>query len=161
MVRKRAESHVRDLGESIVTTEHMAALASNRFGGQHPGMPPADIQAQMAANGLKEEPTVSTQTQPRLAWTQEAQEYMDEAPSFLRDSLVQVAEEVAHGEGRLEVNMKLLRRLEGDDDQERKLEWSPEAEQAMEQLLSDKKRQSNPAWKLPLNGKPNTGIPLE
>lgn len=136
MVRKRAESYVRDLGESIITTEHMATLASNRFGGKPPGMRPS------APEKTTEEPTPAAPTSTRLAWTQEAQKYMDEAPSFLRDNLIQIAEEVARSEGRLEVNMKLLNRLEGEEDQERKLEWTPAAEQTMEQLLSDRKAQA-------------------
>ena len=139
MVRKRAESYVRELGESIITTEHMATLASKRFGGKHPGMRPENIPAPVKA----EEPTpVPVQAPVRLAWTQEAQEYMDEAPSFLRDNLIQIAEEVARNEGRLEVNMKLLQRLEGDEEVGRTLEWEPEADQAMEQLLSNRQPQA-------------------
>ena len=139
MVRKRAESHVRELGERIVTTDHMATLASNRFGGSHPGMRPENA----PAPATTEEPAPPpAQDPPPLAWTQEAREYMEEAPGFLRDSLIQVAEEVARNEGRLEVNMKLLHRLEGKEEAERALEWEPAAGQAMEKLLSDRQPQA-------------------
>ncbi len=127
MVRKRAESHVRERGETVVTPGHLATLASRRFGGQHPGMP---------ATGTNR-PT-ATEATSTLAWTQEATEHLQGIPSFLRSGVIQVAEDVAHTEGRLEVNIKLLRRLEEESESSRKLTWEPEAEQAMEQLLADR-----------------------
>ena len=133
MVRKRAESHVRELGETAVTPEHMATLASRRFGGKPPpGMP---------AMGMKK-PTASEppaiETTQTLAWTQEASEHLQAIPSFLRSGVIQVAEDVARTEGRLEINIKLLRRLEEEGDSGRKLSWEPEADQAMEKLLADR-----------------------
>ena len=132
MVRKRAESHVQELGEIAVTPKHLATLASRRFGGRHPGMPP----------GIKKpassEPLAATETAFTLAWTQEASEHLKTIPSFLRSGVIQVAEDVARNEGRLEVNIKLLHRLENEDEPGRKLTWGPEADQAMEQLLADR-----------------------
>lgn len=80
---------------------------------------------------------------------------METIPSFLRSGVIQVAEDVARNEGRLEVNIKLLHRLEAEDAPDflsptslahpcasnepgRKLTWEPEAEQTMEQLLTDR-----------------------
>jgi len=126
MVRKRAENHVQELGETEVTPAHLATLASRRFGGQHPGMPV----------GIKK-PTAAKPT-PTLAWTQAASEHLERIPSFLRSGVIQVAEDVARNEGRLEVNIKLLQRLEEEGDSSRKLSWEPEADQAMQQLLADR-----------------------
>lgn len=131
MVRKRAESHVRELGESQVTTEHLATLAARRFNGDAPPTPQKPSLA-----------TVDSQPPTSLAWTQEATEHLETIPSFLRSGVIQVAEDVARNEGRLEVNMKLLQRLEEDNDASgRKLTWEPEAERAMEQLLADRSPQ--------------------
>jgi len=133
MVRKRAESHVQELGETEVTPEHLATLASRRFGGKMPpGMPAMGMEKPTAS----ELPAIATaQT---LAWTQEASEHLETIPGFLRSGVIQVAEDVARNEGRLEVNIKLLHRLENEDEPGRKLSWEPEADQAMEQLLADR-----------------------
>jgi len=128
MVRKRAESHVQELGETQVTPEHLATLASRRFGGKHPGMPSLD----------KGEPTEAKPSSTTLAWTQEATKHLETIPSFLRSGVIQVAEDVARTEGRLEVNIKLLRRLEEDDDSSRTLTWEPEADQVIQLLLADR-----------------------
>ncbi len=128
MVRKRAESHVHELGETEVTPAHLATLASRRFGGQHPGMP-TEIQK-------------STHAKPTLAWTQEASEHLQGIPSFLRSGVMQVAEDIAHTEGRLEVNIKLLQLLEERDAPGQKLDWEPAANQALEQLLATRTPQA-------------------
>ncbi|MCU7884907.1 MAG: radical SAM protein, partial [Candidatus Thiodiazotropha sp. (ex Lucinoma annulata)] len=108
MVRKRAESYVCELGEPIVTTEHMATLAAKRFGDKFPGTRPVSI------NGEGSE-TFAEFSTSGLAWTQEAKAYLDEVPGFLREGVFAVAEDVARNEGRLEVNIKLLHRLEKED----------------------------------------------
>ena len=36
MIKKRAEAHVAELGESLVTPEHLAVLAARRFGAKSP-----------------------------------------------------------------------------------------------------------------------------
>jgi radical SAM protein with 4Fe4S-binding SPASM domain len=124
MVRKRAEDHVREKGQTVVTPEHLSTLAPHRFTGTGNApikpMPGAPVEA------------------PTLVWTQEALNYLEEIPSFMRDGIKEAAESVAREEGRLEVNMKLIRRLEQDDPVERKRPWDPEAEQVLEQALADR-----------------------
>jgi len=119
MVRKRAEDFVREAGESIVTVEHMATLAARRFGDNGPP-------------SVQELPHFDT-----LAWTREAQRYLVGIPAFLRDGVQQVAESVAREEGRLEVNMKLIRRLEGDATWQRKFSWDADAEQELVKMLDN------------------------
>ncbi len=121
MVRKRAESHVRSLGETEVTVEHLSRLAKNRFGGKLPG------------RCLRAAP--ETSYPDNLAWTAEARDWLEALPDFLHDGIQAVAEDVARGEGRLEVNMGLLRRLEEESDGSRKLPWEEEAESCMNELL--------------------------
>jgi len=125
MVKKRAEEHVRELGDSQVTPEHMATLASRRFGANMPERPSGD--------GATSEQQDSASV---FAWTDEARAHLQQTPSFLRDGVRQVAEDVAREEGRLEVNVKLLKRLEDEDDPARKLPWEPAAEQALVSALS-------------------------
>jgi hypothetical protein len=129
MVRKRAEAHVAELGEAVVTPEHMATLAARRFGDGFPTSRP------QAAN--QEQPAAST-----LAWTAEATAYLQGIPGFLRDGVRQVAEDVATGEGRLEVNIKLLQRLEAEDDHQRRLEWDAEASQLLTQRMAERPPQA-------------------
>ncbi|MCU7935312.1 MAG: radical SAM protein [Candidatus Thiodiazotropha sp. (ex Dulcina madagascariensis)] len=131
MVRKRAESYVSELGESVITTEHMATLAAKRFGDEFPGNRPASMQdtptdqsAEFSSSGL--------------AWTKEARAYLDELPGFLREGVFAVAENVARSEGRLEVNIKLLQRLEEEDTPGRKLPWESDAEALLTNSLADR-----------------------
>ncbi len=117
MVRKRAQDFVRESGETVVSVEHMATLAARRFGEDGPP---------------------STQESPRsgaLAWTSEAQKYLAGVPGFMRDGIQEVAESVAREEGRLEVNMKLIRRLEGEALWQRNRSWEPDAEQELVTML--------------------------
>jgi len=130
MVKKRAESYVRDLGESMVTVEHMQTLAKRRFGDQMPGRP-----------GTAQQSDSSSASATRIAWTAEARDYLDGLPPFLQGGIQAVAEDVARTEGRLEVNMKLLNRLEEEDDPQRKLPWEPEAEARLLQWLEPKRPQ--------------------
>lgn len=124
MVRKRAEAYVSELGESEVTPEHMRTLAARRFGDNFPARPP-------------QQPAAVAQTSSSgMAWTAEARGYLDELPAFLREGVFAVAEDVARQEGRLEVNMKLLKRLEREDSPERKLPWEPQAEQCLQTHLA-------------------------
>ncbi|MCF6280845.1 MAG: radical SAM protein [Candidatus Polarisedimenticolaceae bacterium] len=133
MVRKRAEAHVAELGESTVTTEHMATLAARRFGdkfpGQRPGMPTMELPKQRHSSS-------------GLAWTREAKEHLETIPSFLREGVFQVAEDVARSEGRLEVNMQLLKRLDEESSQERTLPWHAASEQCLEDFLSARPMQA-------------------
>ncbi len=119
MVRKRAEDFVRESGETVVSVEHMATLATRRFGDDGP--PSVQKLPQFGA----------------LAWTREAQKYLVSIPGFLRDGIQEVAESVAREEGRLEVNMKLIKRLEGEASWQRKFSWDTEAEQELVKMLNN------------------------
>ena len=133
MVRKRAEAHVAELGETVITTEHMATLAARRFGDKFPGQR-SDIATMEAPE--------QAHSGSGLVWTREAKQYLETIPGFLRDGVLQVAEDVARNEGRLEVNIQLLKRLEDEDSQVRTLSWQPEAEQALETFLADRPMQA-------------------
>ncbi|WP_456412600.1 radical SAM protein [Thiolapillus sp.] len=128
MVRKRAESHVQELGESIVTVEHLSTLAANRFGDNFPLQRP--------------ETGTGENTAKALAWTTEAKTWLNELPGFLREGIATVAEDVARSEGRLEVNIKLLQRLEAGDSREHKLPWEDGAEQLLKELLKQRPPQA-------------------
>ncbi len=127
MVRKRAEDYVRELGIAAVRPAHMAALAAERFANGFPGHRPQ----------RSEQPA---DVQTALAWTQAAQNYLESLPSFLQAGIRTVAEEVAIEEGRLEVNIKLIRRLEGDGTAGRKLKW----EESADRVLNDHLEQNKP-----------------
>ncbi|MEN8177652.1 MAG: radical SAM protein [Pseudomonadota bacterium] len=131
MVRKRAETYVEELGESLITPEHMSSLAAKRFGDKFPGKRPdhssGTVQSETSSSGL--------------TWTAEAKSYLDTLPGFLREGVFAVAEDVARNEGRLEVNIKLLHRLEDEDDATRKLPWEAEAEKLLERLLANREPQ--------------------
>ncbi|MBG7600957.1 MAG: radical SAM protein [Gammaproteobacteria bacterium] len=126
MVRKRAEAHVLELGENQVTSKHMATLAARRFGDNFPGKRPDNTPA-------ADKSGVSSSG---LAWTSEAKVYLEEIPAFLREGVFAVAEDVARSEGRLEVNIKLLHRLEQEDSPERELAWETDADDLLEALLA-------------------------
>lgn len=115
MVKKRAETYAAEQGARQVTAEHLATLASRRFGDAGPPR-------RMA-----------------LAWTEAARERLEKTPSFLREGVRQVAEDLARTEGRLEVNVKLLDRLEAEDEPGRRLSWTKEAENRLEEYLASKK----------------------
>ncbi|HDK38013.1 MAG TPA: radical SAM protein [Thiolapillus brandeum] len=119
MVRKRAEAHVQELGETTVTTEHLNTLAANRFGDNFPMRRPT-----------------SNKAEPTLSWTTEAKAWLNKLPGFLREGIFTVAEDVARNEGRLEVNIKLLQRLEAGDSNECKLPWEDSAENQLDELLA-------------------------
>ncbi len=119
MVRKRAEDFVRERGECVVTVEHMATLAARRFGDNGPV------------------PAVELPASGELAWTEEAGSYLENIPGFLREGIREVAESVAREEGRLEVNMKLLKRLEGDATWQRKMVWDLDAEREFKSMLGN------------------------
>ncbi len=136
MVKNRAEAHVQELGEHQVTTEHMATLSARRFGdslGKNgpPGMP-GKPSAKPGSNTPFEEASKD------LPWSQEARERLAAIPAFLREGIRAVAEDVARTEGRLEVNIKLLDRLEAEDDPGRSFAWSTGAETTLEECMADK-----------------------
>ncbi len=135
MVRKRAETYAREQQQQQVTAEHLKVLAARRFSlgtamPRRPDAPDADQEVQ------EKEPPLSAMT-----WTPEASKHLESIPAFLREGVRQVAEAVAGEEGRLEVNLKLVRRLEEEDETESKLPWTTGAEQALEQRLQERARE--------------------
>lgn len=128
MVKKRTEAHAQELGESQVTVEHMSTLAAKRFGDAGPPGMPDQATADSPFDAASKE----------LPWSQEARERLASMPAFLAEGVRAVAEDVARAEGRLEVNIKLLDRLEAEDQLERQFDWSNEAEAAVEDSLADK-----------------------
>ncbi|HHH39219.1 MAG TPA: radical SAM protein [Sedimenticola sp.] len=129
MVRKRAEDHVRERGERQVTPAHLSTLAARRFGDRFPGVRP----------GTATEPSPPVDLPATgLAWTREATLWLEELPAFLHRGIRQVAEEVAREEGRLEVNLKLVRRLETDAAPGPRMDWTPGAGGRLEALLAER-----------------------
>jgi len=59
-------------------------------------------------------------------------------PSFLREGVRAVAEDVARSEGRLEVNIKLVDRLENEDAPGRRYPWTDEADHLLNEFLANK-----------------------
>ena len=131
MVKKRAEAHVQEVGDPQVTVEHLSTLAARRFGDAGPPGMPADKPADSPFAEASRE----------LPWSQEARERLAGMPAFLAEGVRAVAEDVARAEGRLEVNIKLLDRLENEDRPGRGCDWSVEAESTLEACLADKKPQ--------------------
>ena len=136
MVRKRAESYVSELGEKVVTADHMGKLAAKRFGDKMPGQRPA------SSENTPSTESAHKQSKEELAWTAEAKSYLEQIPTFLREGIFAVAEDVARQEGRLEVNINLLHRLEAEDDPTRKLFWEEEAENLLEAALAGRAPQA-------------------
>lgn len=131
MVKNRAEAFVQELGENAVTTEHMATLAARRFGNTDPEL---SIEKKASTSAPFEEASKD------LPWSQEARERLAAMPAFLSEGVRAVAEDVARAEGRLEVNIKLLDRLEAEDNPGRNFAWTSGAETTLEECLADKAR---------------------
>lgn len=137
MVRNRAESYVHELGMHVVTEEHLATLSAKRFGSGGPPRP--DTQPKGAREEIQQiaQPSAGT-----LPWSEQAQERLASMPDFLREGVRAVAEDVARSEGRLEVNIKLLDRLESETQPGRSLPWSDESDQLLTEFLADKSPQA-------------------
>ena len=73
-----------------------------------------------------------------LPWSEQAQEHLASMPAFLREGVRAIAEDVARSEGRLEVNIKLLDRLESEQQPGRNFQWADESEQLFTEFLADK-----------------------
>ncbi len=131
MVHKRAETYAREQQEQQVTVDHLKVLAARRFseGAGIPRRPDAPC-ADQDRQGKEA---------PAMAWTPEASKHLQSIPVFLQEGVRQVAEAVARDEGRLEVNIKLVRRLEEEDETESKLPWATAAQQALAQRLEQKR----------------------
>jgi len=136
MVKSRAESYVHELGLYLVTEEHLATLSAKRFGSGGPPRP--DIGAKAAREEIQQiAPPVEA-----LPWSEQAQERLASMPSFLREGVRAVAEDIARSEGRLEVNIKLLDRLEAESQPGRSLPWTEESDRLLAEFLADKTPQA-------------------
>ncbi|MDP1997342.1 MAG: radical SAM protein [Gallionella sp.] len=137
MVKSRAESYVHELGLHVVTEEHLATLSAKRFGSGGPPRP--DSQPKGAQEEIQQvaQPSVDT-----LPWSEQAQERLASMPAFLREGVRAVAEDVARSEGRLEVNIKLLDRLESESQPGRSLPWTDESDRLLTEFLADKTPQA-------------------
>lgn len=136
MVKSRAESYVHELGLHVVTEEHLATLSAKRFGSGGPPRP--DIQPK----GVREEVQQAAPPAGTLPWSEQAQERLASMPAFLREGVRAVAEDVARSEGRLEVNIKLLDRLESESQPGRSLPWTDESDRLLAEFLADKSPQA-------------------
>lgn len=126
MVRNRAESYVHELGLLMVTEEHLATLAARRFGSNGPPRPNTNEEkAQQVASDS-------------LPWSEQAKERLAAMPAFLQQGVRAIAEDVARSEGRLEVNIKLLDRLESEQQPGRSLRWADESDQLLTAFLAEK-----------------------
>jgi radical SAM protein with 4Fe4S-binding SPASM domain len=135
MVRNRAENYVHELGLRVVTEEHLATLSAKRFGSNGPPRP--------TMRGTEEAVQPVAQAAGQVAdgalpWSEQARERLASMPSFLREGVRAVAEDVARSEGRLEVNIKLLDRLESETQPGRSLSWTDESDQLLTGFLADK-----------------------
>ena len=126
MVKKRAEDYARAQGDPQVTPEHLATLSARRFGAATPAHPPT------------EDAATAPQPATEFPWTEQARQRLQAMPAFLRDGVRQVAEDVARNEGRLEINIKMLDRLEQEHAPGRTMSWTTTANDALEQALADK-----------------------
>jgi len=127
MVRNRAESYVLELGLHLVTEEHLATLAAKRFGSNGPPRP-----------NTQEASTVKQSSGDMLPWSEEARKRLAAIPAFLQEGVRAIAEDVARSEGRLEVNIKLLDRLEAEHQPSRSLSWTDESDRLLTEFLAGK-----------------------
>jgi radical SAM protein with 4Fe4S-binding SPASM domain len=137
MVKKRAESYVQELGMHVVTEEHLATLSARRFGSDGPPRPGKQSGNVMEEKSPVEQSTDSS-TAAALPWSEQALERLEAMPSFLREGVRAVAEDVARSEGRLEVNIKLIDRLENEDAPGRRYPWTDEADHLLDEFLANK-----------------------
>jgi len=73
-----------------------------------------------------------------LPWSEQARERLASMPAFLQEGVRAIAEDVARSEGRLEVNIKLLDRLESEQQPGRSLPWNDESDQLLKEFLAEK-----------------------
>ena len=134
MVRNRAESYVHELGLHMVTEDHLATLSAKRFGSAGPPRPGA------RAGGAEEAVRQATEqaSGDALPWSEQARERLAAMPAFLQEGVRAVAEDVARSEGRLEVNIKLLDRLESEQQPGRSLPWAEESDQLLTEFVAEK-----------------------
>ncbi|OGS98538.1 MAG: pyrroloquinoline quinone biosynthesis protein PqqE [Gallionellales bacterium RIFCSPLOWO2_12_FULL_59_22] len=162
MVKSRAESYVQELGLDTVTEEHLAVLSARRFGSDGPPRPNTRGEANQIAGvqaiGVPH-PNPPPESEKLLAghpgeganeslrefhingelpWSEQARERLAAMPAFLQEGVRAIAEDVARSEGRLEVNIKLLDRLESEQQPGRSLKWADESDQLLTVFLAEK-----------------------
>ncbi len=135
MVRNRAESYVHELGLHVVTEEHLAILSAKRFGSGGPPRPNTHGVEEATQPIAQATGQVSTDTLP---WSEQARERLASMPAFLQEGVRAIAEDVARSEGRLEVNIKLLDRLESEQQPGRSFPWTDESDQLLTEFLAEK-----------------------
>ncbi len=141
MVKNRAESYVQELGLHTVTEQHLATLSAKRFGSGGPPRPPGVAQAaqpEPAAPAQPTPPAPEKTSDAALPWSEQARERLSALPAFLQQGVRAIAEDVARSEGRLEVNIKLLDRLETEQPVGRTLPWTEEPDQLLTAFLAEK-----------------------
>ena len=154
MVRNRAESYVHELGLHMVTEEHLAILSAKRFGSNGPPRPNTNEEkAQQSARQFSGVPLPNPRLQAgeganeslrdfhinsALPWSEQAQERLASLPAFLQEGVRAIAEDVARSEGRLEVNIKLLDRLESEQQPGRSFPWADESDRLLAEFLAGK-----------------------
>jgi radical SAM protein with 4Fe4S-binding SPASM domain len=136
MVKSRAESYVHELGLNAVTEEHLATLSAKRFGNGGPPRPSSQPSGSAETN--RHPAQLAEQGSGALPWSEEARERLSSMPAFLREGVRAIAEDVARSEGRLEVNVKLLDRLESETQPGRNYSWTDESDQLLTVFLADK-----------------------
>ncbi|MDD5395460.1 MAG: radical SAM protein [Thiothrix sp.] len=135
MVKNRAESYVHELGLHVVTEEHLATLSAKRFGS---GGPPRPDTKPSGTKEPTQQVAPAAGSGDTLPWSEQARERLTAMPSFLQEGVRAVAEDVARSEGRLEVNIKLLDRLELETQPGRGLPWTDESDLLLTEFLADK-----------------------
>lgn len=121
MVRKRTEEHAREQGEHEVTTEHLAALASRRFGEQPRGQGTEDRGQGKPTDEQNLHPDNCTLTtlhnshpgqgeSARPAWDADALTRLEFAPDFIRSGIKKAAEQNARREGKEHISSEDLTR---------------------------------------------------
>ncbi|MFA7238559.1 MAG: radical SAM protein [Sulfuricellaceae bacterium] len=138
MVKKRAESYVHDLGLHVVTEEHLATLSAKRFGNGGPPRPDMKSGAAGDANLQAASSAAGQASAATLPWSEQARERLAAMPAFLQEGVRAIAEDVARSEGRLEVNIKLLDRLESEQPPGRSFSWTDESDQMLTAFLAEK-----------------------
>lgn len=137
MVKSRAESYVQELGLDTVTEEHLAILSARRFGSGGPPRP--DMKLDAAGDATRQAALAADQNPAtELPWSEQARERLAAMPAFLQEGVRAVAEDVARSEGRLEVNIKLLDRLELEQQPGRGFPWTDESDQLLTAFLAEK-----------------------
>jgi radical SAM protein with 4Fe4S-binding SPASM domain len=138
MVRSRAESYVQEQGLDTVTEEHLAILSARRFGSGGPPRPDKKTDAAGEATRQAASSSAGQASAAVLPWSEQARERLAAMPSFLQEGVRAIAEDVARSEGRLEVNIKLLDRLESEQQPGRSLRWADESDRLLTAFLAEK-----------------------